>query len=248
MRVLLILSIDTSCSSLQVALTQGGTVLYENTANYKKTHSVKLMPEIERALSSCGITVSEIDMIACVNGPGSYTGLRIGVATGKLLAYSLSLPLVTVKTPDFLAASAGIAESAYLCACIDARNTQMFYSIYKTGDGNRVPQRVSEYKVASAEEICEELLVLLADAPKKAVYFTGDGVLANRQLLKDRLGECYHEAPAVNLLGRAAFVGLLAEQQYLEAADKSVFLPDAAEVFYLRTPHLTVKKSGGDAV
>ena len=243
-----ILSIDTSCASLQVALTQDGTVLYESTANYKKTHSVKLMPEIERALASCGMTASEIDMIACVNGPGSYTGLRIGVATGKLLAYSLAIPFVTVKTPDFLAASSGITDDTYLCACIDARNTQMFYAIYKAGGGEVFPKRISEYKAGAADALCDELLALPEELQGKTVCFTGDGVVSNRMLLKNRLGSRYREAPSANLLGRASFAGLLAEHQYRSAADKMDFSPERAEVFYLRTPQLTVKKNGGKTV
>lgn len=242
-----ILSIDTSCASLQVALTQDGRILYENTASYQKTHSVRLMPEIERALSLCGVTASSLDLIACVNGPGSYTGLRIGVSTGKLLAYSLSVPLVTVRTPDFLAASAGISEKAYLCACIDARNTQLFYALYKTGEENGLPVRIGEYKADAAEKLCGELLTLLSENPAETVYFTGDGVMANRVLLKNLLGSHYREAPSVNLLGRISFVGLLAERQYLAEADKTVFAPERAEVFYLRSPHLTVRRNGGEA-
>lgn len=248
MHVLRILSIDTSCASLQVALTQDGTILYESTANYKKTHSVKLMPEIARALSACETDVSALDLIACVSGPGSYTGLRIGVATGKLLAYSREIPLVTVKTPDFLAASAGITQDAYLCACIDARNTQMFYAIYKTGEGMDLPVRICDYKAGPADELCEELKQMLSETPEKPVYFTGDGVIANRELLKNRLPGYYREVPSANLLGRASFAGLLAERLYLNTEDKSEFSADRAEVFYLRTPHLTVKKNGGAAV
>lgn len=247
---MLVLSVDTSCSTAQVALTQDGTVICEAAVNNKKNHSVKLMPEVQRLFEESGKNPSDIDMIACVNGPGSYTGLRIGMAACKLLAYTLGKPLVPVKTLDFLAASSGIYDSkALICACIDARNTQIFYAFYNYGQNNgSLPMRIGNYAADAADKMCVEALKILKEGGLSKIYFTGDGLIANRKLIRSIIGdEYYREGTAVNLLGRAAFAALLAEQCYTDSSDSSFFAPENAEIYYLRTPKLTVKKiSGGE--
>lgn len=89
---MLILSIDTSCSTLGVSLTENEIVLAECVINNKKTHSVKLMPTINYVLEASEKKISDVTLIAVVNGPGSFTGLRIGVSCAKALSYTLDIP------------------------------------------------------------------------------------------------------------------------------------------------------------
>lgn len=244
---MLILSVDTSCNTSQAALTDGGKVLAEIALNNKKTHSVKVMPMIKQLLDDCGKTLPDIDAFACVNGPGSYTGLRIGVSTCKLLAYTAERPVITVKTPDFLAWSAGeLPENTLICSCIDARNTQIFYGLYRVSYDNSEYKLtlVNDYGADAADAVCKNILETAYKYNSSAVYFTGDGAVANEALLRNLIGESlFRLVRNCNVLGRAAAIGETAENIYNRSSDKSVFSADNADVFYLRTPKLTIKNT-----
>lgn len=210
---MLILSIDTSCNTLGVSLTENGIVLAECAINNKKTHSVKLMPTVNYVLEASERNIKDVSLIAVVNGPGSFTGLRIGVSCAKALSYTLDIPVIGVSTLDYLARSTCFKDSV-ICPIIDARNKQVYYCIYE-GD-----KRISDYSAGSVEELCKELLKL-----DKEVIFTGDGVLVHRKLLKDLMGDKYREADPVLLLGKPSC---------MEALVKDRDTSEELTVFYLR--------------
>ena len=243
---MLILGIDTSCATAGVSLTKDGIIISEISINDKNTHSVKLMPAIQMLFKNVGMSVSDIDAVAVVNGPGSYTGLRIGVSAAKAIAYSAEVPLIGVNTLDYLARSINTVGDVYVCSVIDARNTHMYYGIYKTKvvDGKNITESVSDYGAMPAVELCEKL----ASETEGRIVFCGDGVLANREILKQHLGERYFEADTFSLLGRISAANAIAGEIYSLAEDQNAFTADSSDVFYLRTPRISTPKNKADNV
>ncbi len=150
---MLVLAIDTSTEIASAALVENGAVICEESICGIKTHSEQIMPLIDRMLKGAGISISDVDVFAVANGPGSFTGLRIGITTAKALAYVNNKPLITVNTLDALA-MAGTAlvenERAIICPVIDARNRQAFSAIYisdncKQTTSQIFPERISDY-------------------------------------------------------------------------------------------------------
>ena len=128
---MLILAIDTSCASAGVCLMRGGNVLGTVSQADKRTHSVKLLPEIQALMESHGVAPAEPDLFAVTTGPGSFTGVRIGAATAKMLAYAAGKPLVGVNTLDVLAGD--IDGDGYVLSLIDARNLRAYGRLYRGG-------------------------------------------------------------------------------------------------------------------
>ena len=223
---MLILSIDSSCQTAQTALIRDGMVLCEFAVRDNRTLSVKLMPAIQMLFSYSGTALPEVDLIAAVNGPGSFTGLRIGVAAAKAIAFARQIPVVGINTLDALAHCAG--GRGLTCAVIDARNAQVSCGIYRDG------LRISDYMAVSAAELC---LYLKRQYPEEPVVFCGDGVPANREIFCKMLDGQYQEVPSELLLGRASSAGVLAEQAFRTAQKngaEGVYDAFSLEVSYLR--------------
>lgn len=214
---MLILTIDTSCNQLGVSLNEDDMVLAEQMINNKKTHSVKLMPAIDNILSVSNKSIKDVDLFAVVKGPGSFTGLRIGVSTAKAFAYTLDKPIVGINTLDYLANSVANFKGL-ICPIIDARNNHVFYSIY------RGKERIYDYKVDDVNNLCHILNEFNED-----VYFTGDGVIDHRENLKDQLGSKYNENEMPLLLGKPSFLAVLAKEKFTEGQ-----LEEDVKVFYMR--------------
>ena len=132
---MLILAIDTSCANAGVCLMRDGNVLGAVSQADKRTHSVKLLPEIQALLEACGLSPADPDLFAVTTGPGSFTGVRIGAATAKMLAYAAGKPLVGVNTLDVLAGETDPARARdeYVLSLIDARNLRAYGRLYRGG-------------------------------------------------------------------------------------------------------------------
>jgi len=124
------LGIDTTTLACSVALLQDDTLLAEATLNIKKTHSERLMPLLDNLLEESGIEREAIDAIAVAAGPGSFTGLRIGVSTARALAQGLGIPAVAVCTLDALA-EAVPTPGVLICPLLDARRSQVYTALYR---------------------------------------------------------------------------------------------------------------------
>ncbi len=129
---MIILGIDTTTLSCSVALLREDSVLAEMTLNIKKTHSERLMPLLDRMLTESGIEREALDAIAAAAGPGSFTGLRIGVSTARALAQALQIPAVPVCTLAALAAAIPV-PGALVCPLLDARRNQVYTALYRIG-------------------------------------------------------------------------------------------------------------------
>jgi tRNA threonylcarbamoyladenosine biosynthesis protein TsaB len=124
-----VLAIDTSNYVMGIAIVDGPNVIGEVITNLKKNHSVRVMPAIHQLLQECDIKPNEIEKIVVAHGPGSYTGVRIGVTIAKTLAWTLKIPLVGVSSIEVLAAN-GHFFNGYLSPIFDARRGQVYTGLY----------------------------------------------------------------------------------------------------------------------
>lgn len=182
-----ILALDTSANTASVCISEDDRLLCEMTVNYKKTHSETLMPMIDAALSACGTDISQIDLFAAADGPGSFTGLRIGVSALKGMAHALSKPVIGISTLE------GLAYNLFMCADIicpimDARRAQVYNAVYTWRSGEF--EELTPPRALSIEEC-------VADVKKygKRVVFLGDGVDVHREYISAELGSAACFAP-----------------------------------------------------
>ena len=127
-----LLAIDTSGPVCGVAILVNGAIAYEAATVNKMTHSVNLLPMIDEACQATGLTIAQLDRIACVTGPGSFTGVRIGVSTVKGLAHAHNTPCVAVDALEAMAAGAG-AFDGVICPIQDARAGQVYGAAFRAG-------------------------------------------------------------------------------------------------------------------
>ena len=129
-----ILAIDTSGKTASVAISDGARLLWEKTVFTKLTHSQVILPMVENALEETGLDYPDIDCIAIANGPGSYTGLRIGVSMAKGICYARNLKLLAVPTLELLAVPVllreQVEEDALICPMLDARRMEVYAGIF----------------------------------------------------------------------------------------------------------------------
>ena len=163
---MLILAFETSAKAASVALWEG-KLLGESYQNTGLTHSQTLMVMAENLLSQCGKTVADVTAAAVAAGPGSFTGVRIGVAAAKGFAWGREIPCYGVSTLEAMALSLGVYQG-YVCPCMDARRSQVYNAMFYVNQG--VPERVSEDRAISLAELGTELKSL-----KEPIFLVGDG-------------------------------------------------------------------------
>ncbi|MDJ1091940.1 tRNA (adenosine(37)-N6)-threonylcarbamoyltransferase complex dimerization subunit type 1 TsaB [Macrococcus caseolyticus] len=149
-----LLHIDTSNQPLSVSITDGDSVLAEFNSGVRINHSITLMSQIERLLKYTQLTMKDIEGIVVASGPGSYTGLRIGVTAAKTLAYTLNVPLYSVSSLAALAATVRMHEFL-LIPVFDARRNHVYAGIYRY-KGIRL-ERVEEDCYISIDELNDKL-------------------------------------------------------------------------------------------
>ncbi|MGD6818321.1 tRNA (adenosine(37)-N6)-threonylcarbamoyltransferase complex dimerization subunit type 1 TsaB [Metabacillus sp. 84] len=208
-----VLAIDTSNDTLGLALLTNGNVTGEFITHLKKNHSVRAMPAVEQLLKDCGIKPSDLDSIVAAVGPGSYTGVRIGVTIAKTLAWSLSIPLYTVSSLECLAAG-GRYFDGLICPLFDARRGRVYTGLYTWNDG---------VLLSSADD----QNVLLADwleglkETNKKVLFIGHDVHMHWEMIEEKLGSLAVRADLVQNSPRPselARIGLQKEQTSVHTA------------------------------
>ena len=220
-----ILAVDTSGPVAGVAVLRGGEVAYEGAAVNRLTHSVNLMPMVEEALDRAGLDVSDVDLYACVTGPGSFTGVRIGVSAVKGMAHGANKPCVGVDALEALAANV-TGFDGVVCPILDARAQQVYGAMFEAG---MPPIRLME-------DEAEKLTLFLdrVEETGKSALFLGDGVEPCRKAIEERLGERACFVPAQHLGLRAASACALAAEYAKDEAnlkDCMTLLP-----LYLRAP------------
>lgn len=197
-----VLSVDTSSMVAAVAVMEDNRLLGEYLLNHKKTHSQKLMPMVNNILQELELTPGDIDLYAASTGPGSFTGLRIGVTTIKAIAYAAGKPVIGIPTLDALAFNLPLTE-ALICPILDARNNQVYTALYKWEKDAQI--KITEYLGIPVTE-----LVQLIKGKNQKVIFTGDAVELHREFFIKELGEGCDFAPGSLQLQRASSVAYLA--------------------------------------
>lgn len=233
-----LLCIDTSGPVCGAAVIRDGVVAYEASAVNKLTHSVNLMPMVEEALLRSGLTVSEVDVYAAVTGPGSFTGVRIGVSTVKGLAHGAGKPCVGVDALEALAASICAADGL-ICPLQDARAGQVYAAAFRPG---LPPVRMLPDMAEKLDVFLDMALEMAGDRP---LLFTGDGVKPNRAAIEARLGDRAVFPPAQHSFLRPAAAAMLAWEKREQAVDYLTLMP-----MYLRAPQAErerARKLGGKA-
>lgn len=200
----MILALDTATLVSSVALVRDETLVAELTIQTKKTHSEMLMPHIEQVMALANAAKQDLSLIAVSIGPGSFTGLRIGLATAKALAYALNIPLIGIPTLEALAYNCPI-PGALLSPMLDAQKGNVYQALY-TWNGNKLnelmPARVISFKTALTELAAET----------KPVVIMGEGAVMNRSAMNDLPNPVPAEPHVV--MPRAASVALLGHKKF----------------------------------
>lgn len=215
-----ILAIDTSTLVLSVAVLEDHKVLGEKTTNLKKNHSVRLMPAIDELFRDLELSLADIDLFAVTSGPGSYTGVRIGVTTIKTFAYALEKPFIGVSTLKTMAMN-GVHFSGLIVPLLDARRKQVYTAVYQAKLSG-IHERLTE-RILSVESLLEEL----ANQPDN-VLFLGEDVTLFASEIEQTLGNQVVFAPPLFNLPSASQVGYIACQKWQETeqSEHSDFAPN----------------------
>jgi len=199
-----ILAFETSAKAASVALLQEGRLLGEYMQNSGQTHSRTIMQMAQDLLRNCDLTVDDVDAVACAAGPGSFTGIRIGLAAAKGFAWGRDIPLVGISTLEAMARTVAVADGVY-CAAMDARRNQVYTALFLVENG--VFRRLMDDSAISVEELGQKLSEL--NGPK---YLVGDGaVLCHTHLSETVAG--LQLLPEHLRMQRAAGTALLAWEQ-----------------------------------
>ena len=175
---MLILAFETSAKSCSAALHDGQKLLAESYQNSGLTHSQTLMVMAQDLLKVCGKSASDVTHLAVAAGPGSFTGVRIGVSAAKGFAWGAELPICGVSTLQAMALGLGVLEG-HICCCMDARRNQVYNAIFLAENGKLT--RITEDRAIALAELKAELEHI--DGP---IYLVGDGAaLAHRALGMD---------------------------------------------------------------
>lgn len=216
---MILMCVDTSGPSAGLALVRDGELIYEATLVNKLTHSVNLMPMAEEALRSSGLEMKDIGLFAAVAGPGSFTGVRIGVAAVQGMAQGLNKLCLPVNALEALAFGL-LCDEHVVCPIRDARAGQVYGAAFRAG------QRLMEDAVLKLPEYLEEIRPM-----GERFVFIGDGVPVSRGQVVEALGERAAFAPSHLSLLKAGSAAMIAWKKCDQAVQPHELLP-----LYLRRP------------
>jgi len=200
---MLIFAVDTCSMSSSAAIADEERVLAQFTVNHKKTHSEKIMPQIDSMLKASDIVLDDIDVMAAAVGPGSFTGVRIGVATIKGFALALNKPCVAVSSIEALAYSVK-SFKGIVSPILDARRNQVYNAVFKS-DAREI-ERLTPDRAISLSELLDEL-----SKTEENIIFVGDGVPVFKNEIENVLKNRAYFAPkplVYNLASSVAEVGI----------------------------------------
>lgn len=228
---MIILAIDSSTPVAGVAIIDKEKIWAESFLNTGYTHSELLMPMIESTFRKANLKPQEIDAIAVSKGPGSFTGLRIGMVTGKSLAQVLNKKLISVPTLDILAFNLW-GQGGIICPTLNARKNEVYTALFEMQGQELV--RLSEYMAISPLDLAKRLKA----AMKQEVRFLGDGVLVYKELLQKELGSQARWVPITHLLPKASSLGLLGLKLLEEGQEDDIY---TLEPLYIRKSEAEVR-------
>jgi len=215
-----ILAVDTSTLVLSVAVLNEQKVLGEITTNLKKNHSTRLMPAIDQLLRNLEMSLEDIDLFAVTAGPGSYTGVRIGVTTIKSFAWVLHKPFLAISTLAVLAMNE-LYFPGYIVPLLDARREQVYTAAYK-GHTGQLEERIKEQIIP-----IDDLLSQLKQTDEN-ILFIGDDASLFQEKIQRELTERAVIAPPSKNIPNASNLGILAMQKWITTnrSEKNDFAPN----------------------
>ena len=216
---MLLLAFETSAKAASVALFEGQKLLGEIYQNTGLTHSQTLLVMAEDLLKQCGKTAGEITDVAVAAGPGSFTGVRIGVAAAKGFAWGAQLPCWGTSTLESMALSLGIPQG-YICCTMDARRNQVYNALFYVNHG--IPERITPDRAIALTDLARELEAL--DGP---IHLVGDGSTLTHRTLGGQISTLILP-PEHRMHQRACGVGLAAMAMMArgESSDANALSPN----------------------
>ncbi len=187
-----ILCIDTSSKLCSVAILENTTLINKLELDNGLTHSETLMPLIKNLLESCNLSLTDIDLLVSDVGPGSFTGIRIGVATCKAFSDSLNIPCIGISSLEVLAYN--IKNDGIICSTIDCKNDNCYFALYKLQDG--IYNVLEEPCAKSVDEVLDLLKKQYSD---KTIKFVGDGI-------PSKSTNCYLNVENLGIAGYKKFI------------------------------------------
>lgn len=225
---MLILALDTTSRAGSVALIRDGTVIVEFEGSAAMTHGARLPSELMRACERSGVTVTDLDLLAVAAGPGSFTGLRIGIATVQGLAMARGIRIVPVSTLEAIAAAAGETPPR-VAAWMDALRGEVYAQVFESVAGGRVRPLVDAIAGLPSQVLAAHTSVL------EGAGFHGDGAGRYSDEIRAAMGGAAHIAGTARPLAGA--IGLLAAAN----PDRGV-LPHAVVPIYVRRPDVEITR------
>lgn len=213
---MLILALESSAKSASVALTDGARLVAQYSQCSGLTHSRTLLPMVGQLLENTEKTIADVDLIAVAHGPGSFTGIRIGVSTVKGLAWAADKECVGVSTLEAMAWH-GVSAGGVICPVMDARRSQVYNALFEIADGK--PRRLCDDRAVALDELAEEI-------KDSNVFLVGDGAALTFDFMRSR-GIACRMAPE-NLVYQSAWGVAMA------ASDKPSGTADDILPVYLR--------------
>ncbi len=226
----MLLAIDSATRQMGLALHDGETLIAEQTWRIGRQHNELLAPSIQQMLDACDVSVDDLSALAVATGPGSYTGLRIGIALAKGMAAARQLPLIGVSTLDALAVGQPFENTRYrLLAVVQAGRGRIVVGEYRVQKGRW--QSVSEVERLTWDEL------LTDERLAESYYITGEINEAGREAIvaAKTNGLSLTLVSAAHRLRRAGFLAQEAWRRYLRAEDGE-FAPEQVAPVYLTTP------------
>jgi len=227
---MLTLAFDISSKTAAVALLRDDVILYDAIINVDLNHSEVLLPAIDQVCLQTRIKISEIDLFACTIGPGSFTGLRIGVSTLKGLMLATGKPAVGISSLTALALNLG-KSSKIICSVMDAGRGQVYTAYYRYNENGLLDQ-IGTDKAVDLREIIHN--------PEEEIIFVGDGAIKYAGIINNTKNEKINIASAAQQYIRASSVGILGREKYNrnELINAETFVP-----VYLRSADARMKKA-----
>lgn len=217
-----ILALDASGIVASVAIASEEEIIAEYTIKHKKTHSQTLLPMIDKVLQFAEVDLKDIEYIAATEGPGSFTGLRIGAATAKGISQALNIPVVNVPTLEALAYNV-VDSDKLICPIMDARRGNVFAAMYSRSNGGL--EVVRQQEALPIEDLINDINSL-----GENVIFVGDGINVHHDYIRNYLRVDYVLAPAyIREQKASSVVGVafdyIKKNQYIQSKDfKPVYL------------------------
>lgn len=178
-----ILAIDSSAVTASAAISENDVIIKSEFVNNGLTHSQTLLPMVKSVLESADLRLKDIDLFAATNGPGSFTGIRIGVCAIKGLAFAENKKCIGISTLEAIAANLA-DEECIVVSCMDARRSQIYTATFECG-GSQI-KRLTEDEAAAIESIADRI-----NSYNKKVYLAGDGAKLAYGILKEKCANVF---------------------------------------------------------